>query len=126
MIRDALLGSPLYRLALASSTALSLVITGAALFGEDGLSRHEMLRAELAQLERLNRDLDAENARLSAEAASLRDDPEYLESAARDELGWARPDEVIFIFPAAPQPASHAEARHPSPRPQPLELAEAR
>lgn len=78
---------------------LVVAILGGALFGDDGVTRHERLRSELDHVNELNAKLAADNRRLAIEAKALRHDPGYIESAIREELGWVRNDELIFIFP---------------------------
>jgi cell division protein FtsB len=78
---------------------LVVALLGAALFGEDGVTRHEKLRAELDRVNELNARLAGDNKRLATEARALRDDPSFIEATIRDELGWVRSDELIFIFP---------------------------
>jgi cell division protein FtsB len=43
--------------------------------------------------------LRAENARLKARAAALRDDPSTIELVARETLGLARADELVVMRP---------------------------
>jgi len=70
-------------------------------FGDMGViqgirQRHAVgvLRAEL-------REAESENASLEAEVKALGNDPFRIEAIAREELGLARPGEIIFLFPAA-------------------------
>ena len=86
------------RAAALAAGVLSIVLVGAALLGEHGVLRHEKLREELAHAKTLNDGLEADNRRLRAEAEALRSDPEYVESVIRDELGFVRKDELIFLF----------------------------
>jgi cell division protein FtsB len=90
---------------LASIIALVALIVGA-LFGDRGLlhlidQRHraEALAGEVEELE-------AENAHLVTEIAALRTDPRAIERLAREELGFARPGETVFLVrdpaPSAP------------------------
>jgi cell division protein FtsB len=51
------------------------------------------MRAEVASIER-------ENATLLSEVRSLRTDSYVIERLAREQLGYARPGEIIFQFPA--------------------------
>jgi cell division protein FtsL len=51
-----------------------------------------------AELERLN----TENSALEGEVKDLKTDPQTIEKIAREELGQARPGEVIIKLPAAP------------------------
>lgn len=71
---------------------------GAALFGEEGVARHEKLRGELLKVRSMNEQLRQENRRLRIETEALRDNPEYIEQVIRDELGWVRSDEIVLIF----------------------------
>ena len=43
-----------------------------------------------------NRDLARENALLRREIGALQGDPAALEQAAREELGFVRPGEIVF------------------------------
>lgn len=88
----------LVRIAAFASGVASIVLVGAALLGDHGVLRHEKLREELAHAKTLNDNLENENRRLRAEAEALRSDPEYVESVIRDELGFVRKDELIFLF----------------------------
>jgi cell division protein FtsB len=101
MPRESISGPVVVRLSAALSGSLSLALVGLALLGPDGVSRHEKLRAEIRRLDALNVELDTANSALRAEATALKHDPEHLEAVIRDELGWARRDEVIFIFPSS-------------------------
>jgi cell division protein FtsB len=60
---------------------------------------HDALIASLVQIRQENQDL-RERARL------LREDPAALEDAARRELGFTRPGEVLVIVTEPPRPAS--------------------
>jgi cell division protein FtsB len=57
--------------------------------------RSESLRGEIAELRR-------ENSRLASEIAALRQDPRAVERIAREELGLARPGELVFIIREEP------------------------
>lgn len=80
------------------SATLALVLVGSTLLGDRGLIRHRKLREELDAVSRLNVDLQQQNARLRVETQALRSDPAYIESVARDELGWVGDDEVVILF----------------------------
>jgi cell division protein FtsB len=71
-------------------------------FGSHGFlaTRHtqkqiEQLRVEI---ERVNK----ENSALAGEVQSLKTDPKAIERIAREDMGLARPGEMIFKLPAAP------------------------
>ena len=52
-----------------------------------------------AKIEQLNRD----NSELTGQIESLRTDPKAIERIAREEMGLARPGEMIFKLPAPPE-----------------------
>lgn len=67
-------------------------------FGDRGLL---ILFEERDQLERLRSEIGTlreDNARLAAEVAALRSSPRAVERLAREELGLARADEVVFLL----------------------------
>lgn len=71
----------------------------AALFGENGVVRHEKLRDELSAIEAENARLAEANRRLAAQTRALAQDPAYQAHVVRDELGWVAADDVVLIFP---------------------------
>ena len=62
----------------------------------EGLRKHRRLTAEAARVGSENRDIARENSRLRREIRALHGDPAALERAAREELGFVRPGEVVF------------------------------
>jgi cell division protein FtsB len=90
---------------LASIIALVALIVGA-LFGDRGLLHLIDQRHRAEALAREVEELQAENAQLVTEIAALRTDPRAIERLAREELGFARPGETVFLVrdpaPSAP------------------------
>ena len=78
----------------------SLSISAASLADPSGVRRLQRLRAEVARQEQKNRALREENARLAGTVQELSPpvDPAVLERVAREQLGFVRPDEVLFKF----------------------------
>jgi cell division protein FtsB len=68
------------------------------LFGDNGLlelnRKHHTHQQLLGQNERLTR----ENLKMYRTIDRLQNDPAFIESVARQELGLVRPDELIFKF----------------------------
>ncbi len=77
------------------SVAAVLTAAAVALDGE-GLKKYRLMRDQAAQLRAENVELEAEIARLTREAQALRTNPAALERAAREELRFVRPGEVIY------------------------------
>ena len=80
--------------------AASLAMVAMSLADPKGLRRLERLRSDIERQEQKNRELREENARLSRTVKDLSPpvNPTALERAARKQLGFVRPDELLFKF----------------------------
>jgi cell division protein FtsB len=78
---------------------LTVTLVFNALFGDMGLIQGIRQRSALARLAREVDDLRAANERLAADVRELKSDPYRIETIAREELGLARPGEILFLFP---------------------------
>jgi cell division protein FtsB len=58
--------------------------------------------------------LDDENRALADQVGALKSDPRIIERIAREEMGLARPGEVIFKVPADPASPSSAGDDNPA------------
>jgi cell division protein FtsB len=84
-----------------------LAVFVAILFVHDVFGTHGFLAMRRKQLEiqRVQSDLERlnkENSGLEQDVKSLKTDPHTIEKIAREELGQARPGEVIIKLPAPP------------------------
>lgn len=77
---------------------LALTIGGLTIYGDESYSRYTTLQRSLKLQEQKNQELDQHVRGLRKRVNGLTNDPRELEKAARNELGMARPDELIFIF----------------------------
>lgn len=68
------------------------------IFGEGGYTRLTVLQKSLEAQKLKNHELEANVSQLSTQVRGILHDSRVLEKAARNELGMARPDELIFIF----------------------------
>ena len=75
--------------------ALALLAAASAL-DPDGIRKHLRLREDVRRMAEENRRLAEENARLAREVRGLRSDPATLERAAREELRFVRPGEIVY------------------------------
>ena len=87
----------------------ALILCVFTLFLHDIFGTHGYLamRRTKQEIERVQSDINRlakENAALSEEVKSLKTDPHKIESIARDELGLAKPNEVIIKIPQSQQP----------------------
>ena len=84
----------------AGAALVSATLVALSMADSRGLSRLHKLDRDLARQEQLNQQLRAENAAL-ARTVKLLSPPvndAALEKAAREQLGFVRPDEVVFKF----------------------------
>ena len=104
------------------SVILSLAIVGLCtfllviIFGDKGLADLHLLRLEHDRLVEKNQVMLQENLSRFAEKQRLENDPRYIESVARSELGLVAADELIFMAPGTSPPvAPPSDPPHPPP-----------
>ncbi len=96
----------------------TLVVVGLALLlgwgvvnGKHGLSAWQQQRMQDRKLQQEIQELQQENARLHDHIQHLKSDPDAIEHEAREQLHYARPGEVIYTLPEAPQSNSTEAGR---------------
>ncbi len=82
---------------LASVIALIALVVGS-LFGDRGMFQLVTQRQKAEALHRQLEELRGENATLAADISALKADPRAIERLAREQLGLARPGEVVFVI----------------------------
>lgn len=87
---------------------LVLVLAGLLFSSVYPMRRYFAVRAQIASLEREERDLDARGADLMTEAQRLRSD-EAVEHEARERLGMVRPGEIPLVILTPGQTPKGAE-----------------
>ncbi|HVP60046.1 MAG TPA: septum formation initiator family protein [Myxococcaceae bacterium] len=78
------------------AAAVSLVLALVSALEPRGFRRHARLRAQAETLSKRNAQLREENLRLGREIEALRSEPAAIERAAREELGFVKPGEIII------------------------------
>jgi cell division protein FtsB len=84
-----------------SQKSLAVLLAASALFATsvldpNGLRKARRNESEVLRLERENASLSERVARLRREVKALQGDPAALERAAREELGFVKPGEVVY------------------------------
>lgn len=79
---------------IAVGTALFLALISVA--DARGFRRYLRLQQDVQSLQERNRSLEEQNAALLREVDALRNDPKALERAAREELGFIKPGEIVL------------------------------
>jgi cell division protein FtsB len=73
------------------------------IFGTHGFLAMRRTKQEIERVQGEIARLNQENTELSQEVKALKSDPHKIESIARDELGLAKPGEVIIKIPKSEQ-----------------------
>jgi cell division protein FtsB len=92
------------RLILVGGVGCFLLLSLLAMVGERGFWELYKYSYHLQRIESRVRTLEVENQRLQRQVTGLRSDPYQVEKLAREDLGLARPDEVIFEIVDRPLP----------------------
>jgi cell division protein FtsB len=71
--------------------------------GKHGLSVWHQNHTEDRELQKQINDIQQENAQLRKQIDRLKSDPDAIEHEAREKLHYAKPGEVIYSLPEAPQ-----------------------
>jgi cell division protein FtsB len=106
------------RACIACLVALCAFLVMHAIFGDNGLVVLRRRQREYRELQKQVETLGRENQQLELENTKLESDPKAIERLAREQLRLARPGEIIYTLPDAPQgtPADTATARKSSTR----------
>lgn len=78
------------------AACVAAVLTLASAVDAKGFRRYLRLRQDVEAIQERNRVLSEQNATLLREINALRNDPAALERAAREELGYVKPGELVF------------------------------
>ena len=85
--------------------ALLLLVFMNGIFGQNG---YLALRRAHSDVEKLHKEIDQlneQNHQLSGDVRALKTDPAAVERVAREDMGLARPGELVFRLPEATKPA---------------------
>jgi cell division protein FtsB len=92
------------RAAVYAGGALLVLVLAHTLFGPYGYLSMRRSQHEIQQVQQELDRLDHENSQLSGEIRALQTDPSAIEKVAREDMGLARPGEMIFSLPEDPKP----------------------
>ena len=70
------------------------------MFGPNGMVVYQRKRTEYRKLQQDIQVLEEQNQRYSQQVKALKSDPKAIEKAAREELRYARPGEVVYVVPS--------------------------
>ena len=93
------------RLGTVAAVALIVGLMLHAMFGANGMVAYRQKRAEMRSLNAEVDRLQKENEESAARIKALKSDPKAIEKEAREQFGYARPGEVVYVTPApVPKP----------------------
>jgi cell division protein FtsB len=105
------------RVATAGVGLLAMWLAFHVIFGANGMVVYQNKRV---QYHKLQKDLlveEEENQRLAKQVDQLKTNPKAIEREAREQLGYARPGEVIYVSPESKKADHHStEAVNTNPK----------
>jgi len=75
------------------------------MFGANGMVIYKQKRAEYQDLHKKINDVQQDNDRYTQQIQSLKSDQTAIEKEAREQLGYAKPGEYVYVSPAPAKPA---------------------
>ena len=78
------------------------------MFGANGMVVYKQKRAEYETLRKQVVEVQKENDRYTQRIQDLKSDQNAIEKEAREQLGYAKPGEYVYVPPAPAKPASPA------------------
>jgi cell division protein FtsB len=95
-------------------TAVVLAVALEGIFGAHGVLAMFRLKRQVRETQQQTQKLNQENQKLAGQVRALRSDPATIERLAREQLGLARPGEMIFKLPPKPPAQNPAKPASPS------------
>ena len=78
------------------------------MFGANGMVVYRQKRAEYEALQKQIVQVQQENDRYTQQIQGLKSDQKAIEKEAREQLGYAKPGEYVYVPPAPAKPAPPA------------------
>src|SRR5258708_1896482 len=96
------------RIATIAVTLLAVSLFVHVVFGANGMVVYKQKRAEYEALRNQNVQMQEENDRYTRQIQSLKSDQRAIEKEAREQLGYAKPGEYVYVPPTQAKPAPPA------------------
>ena len=81
------------------------------MFGVNGMVVYRQKRADYQQLQKQINVVQQENDRYSQQIQGLKTDQTAIEKEAREQLGYAKPGEYVYVAPAKASPPQNHSAK---------------
>ena len=95
------------RIATVAVTVLAVALFVHVMFGANGMVVYKNKRAEYESLRKQIDQVQQENEQFTRQIQGLESDQQAIEKEAREQLGYAKPGEYVYVSPA-PKPAPAA------------------
>ena len=99
------------RLGTAAAVVLIVGLMLHALFGANGMVAYQQKHGEVLSLKTEVEHLQKENEESVTRIKALKSDPKAIEKEAREQFGYTRPGEVVYVNPAPPPKPPTGRAR---------------
>jgi cell division protein FtsB len=96
------------RIATTAVTLLAASLLVHVMFGANGMVVYKQKRSEYEALRKRIDQVQQENDRYSQQIQGLKSDQKSIEKEAREQLGYARPGEYVYVPPVPAKPAPPA------------------
>jgi cell division protein FtsB len=94
-----------HRIATVAVALLAATLFVHVVFGANGMVIYRQKRAEYQALQKEIAQQQRENDRYTQQIQSLKSDEKAIEKEAREQLGYAKPGEYVYVAPTQPKPA---------------------
>jgi cell division protein FtsB len=88
------------RIATVTVVVLAAALLGHVMFGANGMIVYRQKRAEHEELQKQIQQMQQDNARYTQQIQGLQTDQKAIEKEAREQLGYAKPGEYVYVAPA--------------------------
>jgi cell division protein FtsB len=92
------------RIATIAVTVLAASLFVHVMFGANGMVVYKQKRAEYEELRKQIVQVQQENDRYTQQIHGLKSDQKSIEKEAREQLGYAKPGEYVYVPPVAAKP----------------------
>ena len=96
------------RIATIAVTVLTISLFVHVMFGANGMIVYKQKRAEYEALQNQIVQVEQENDTYTKKIQGLKSDQKAIEKEAREQLGYAKPGEYVYVAPAPAKPAQPA------------------
>jgi cell division protein FtsB len=92
------------RIATAAIAVVTCLLLVHVMVGANGMVVYKQKRTEYEALQKQLAQVHGENEKVTQQIQGLQSDKKAIEKEAREQLGYAKPGELIYVTPAPPKP----------------------